>query len=168
MNDFSEIESELRKLRPIGPSAELVSRIEQDLAAPAPAQSEEDKIVRPDRFRMNWISVGVGLAAAAILLLLVRVNFQTGTQPQNRIASTPVPGSAAPMASAQFIPAGATHVVYNTRDEGLHYPTGATEPVRRLRSRTRETLQWRNPETGASLRISYPTEQVDLIPVSGQ
>jgi hypothetical protein len=37
-----------------------------------------------------------------------------------------------------------------------------------VRSRTRETLRWRNPNTGASLRVSYPAEEVSLIPVSGQ
>jgi hypothetical protein len=29
-------------------------------------------------------------------------------------------------------------------------------------------LQWNNPQTGASLRVSYPSEEVTLIPVSGQ
>ena len=30
---------------------------------------------------------------------------------------------------------------------------------------TRETLQWKNPATGASLQVSYPSEHVELIPV---
>ena len=59
-------------------------------------------------------------------------------------------------------------VVYNTRDEGLHFPAGYDEPMRRVRYQKRETLQWRNPTTGASLRISYPSEQVSLVPVTGQ
>jgi hypothetical protein len=54
------------------------------------------------------------------------------------------------------------------RDEGLHYSEGSDEPMRRVRSRLRETSQWRNPATGASLLVSYPSEQVELIPVSGQ
>jgi hypothetical protein len=29
-------------------------------------------------------------------------------------------------------------------------------------------MQWRNPQTGASLRVSYPAEQVVLTPVSFQ
>jgi hypothetical protein len=66
------------------------------------------------------------------------------------------------------VPDGLTRVVYNTRDEGLLFPTEAKQPVRRVRSRTRETLKWRDPGTGASLRVTYPTEEVDLIPVSGQ
>ena len=67
-----------------------------------------------------------------------------------------------------MIPSGLTEVVYHTRDEGLHYPDGATQPVRRMRYHTRETLRWQNPQTGASLRVSYPSEEVVLLPVSGQ
>jgi hypothetical protein len=70
--------------------------------------------------------------------------------------------------NAQFVPAGLTQVVYHTRDEGVHFPTNSQQPMRRVRSRTRETLRWRNPQTGASLRISYPSEQVSLVPVNGQ
>jgi hypothetical protein len=66
------------------------------------------------------------------------------------------------------MPAGLTQVVYRTHDEGLRFPSGSTQPMRRVRSHSRETLQWRNPKTGATLRISYPTEQVSLSPVSGQ
>jgi hypothetical protein len=40
--------------------------------------------------------------------------------------------------------------------------------VRRLRSKKRETMQWNNPTTGASLRVSYPTEEVTLVPASGE
>jgi hypothetical protein len=59
-------------------------------------------------------------------------------------------------------------VVYNTQDEGLIFPSGSSEPVRRVRSRSRETWQWRNPDTGASLSVSYPSEEVQLIRVAGQ
>ena len=59
-------------------------------------------------------------------------------------------------------------MVYSRQDEGLHFPDGANEPVRRVRAQKRETLQWNNPSTRTSLRISYPSEEVTLIPVSGQ
>jgi len=70
--------------------------------------------------------------------------------------------------SNEFIPAGATQVVYNTRDEGLHFAYGSEEPMRRVRYQTHETLQWHNAATGASLRVSYPSEEILLIPISGQ
>ena len=51
---------------------------------------------------------------------------------------------------------------------GLHFTDGADQPMRRLRTHKRETVQWKNPQTGASLRVSYPTEEVTLVPISGQ
>src|SRR6266542_2158905 len=68
----------------------------------------------------------------------------------------------------QFISAGAAPVVYNSRDEGLQFADSSRQPLRRLRYQTQQTWQWRNPSTGASLRVSYPSEEVVLIPVSGQ
>jgi hypothetical protein len=70
--------------------------------------------------------------------------------------------------NAQFVPAGLTQVVYHTRDEGLHFAGNSNQPMRRVRSQSRDTLQWRNPQTGATLRISYPQEEVSLTPISGQ
>jgi len=165
MNDFSEIENELQKLRPSQPSPELFQRIEKaisDLAV-------EEKVVRPDRFRMNWLSLGLGLAAAAAILIFLRVDFHQASEKQKSVATALPAATPAPaLASAGFIPAGATQVVYHTQDEGLQFPNGSEQPMRRVRSRTQETLQWRNPATGASLRVSYPSEQVKWIPVSGQ
>ena len=59
-----------------------------------------------------------------------------------------------------------TRVVYHTADDGLVYPADFNEPARRLRSSSRETLAFRDPISGASLRVSYPTEEVELVPVS--
>ncbi len=167
MNDFSDIENELKKLRPAAPSADLVSRIEVALAQPEPATPSAGVLPKPSRFRINWYSVGLGLAAAATFVILTRANVD---QPQPRTKSqatnaTPVPSTS--FADA-FVPADTTRVVYETRDEGLHYVNNDSAPVRRLRSRARETMQWQNPKTGASLQVSYPAEEVTLVPVSGQ
>ena len=115
---------------------------------------------------MSWLSLGLGLAAAAVFLIFARVGMDRPSKRTPIAKNTPAPRST--IATAQFIPAGATQVVYNTRDEGLHFPAGYDEPMRRVRYQKRETLQWRNPNTGASLRVSYPSEEVVLIPVSGQ
>ena len=165
-DDFSELEDQLKSMRPVPASEELFANIEQELVD---LSSEKDpKIVRPDRFRINWLAVGAGLAAAAVIVIFARVNFRTPAQTQNVASVSPAPAVGSTITPAQFIPAGATQVVYHTRDEGLLFPRGSEEPVRRVRSRMRETLQWQNPATGASLRVSYPSEQVELIPVSGQ
>ncbi len=69
MSDFSDLENELKKLRPARPSPVLFARIEE-----AMVNSESAKIIRPDRFRVNYAALGFGLAAAAVLLLLAKVN----------------------------------------------------------------------------------------------
>ena len=102
--------------------------------------------------------------------MLARVHDEQPTKSEARVAtakSTPNESHTLP-AGARMIPAGLTEVVYHTRDEGLHFQDGATAPVRRMRYHTRETLRWQNPQTGASLRVTYPSEEVVLLPVSGQ
>ena len=186
MNDFDEIENELKKLRPAQPSPVLFERIEQGLddCRPSVSDGSSQKIVAWRRFARlraprrptarlaempyNWL--GLGLAAAAVLILFVRINMDRRQTRPERIAQT-TPGPANETGStfkSQFVPTGLTQVVYHTRDEGLQFPNGYTEPVRRVRYQTHETMQWRNPTTGASLRVSYPSEEVVLIPVSGQ
>jgi len=182
MNDFSELENELKKLRPAQPSGELVARIDSALADnPLPLSHRERqvrvthstsedtaKVIHPARFKVSWLSLGIGLAAAAVFLIFARVGMDRPAKRTPIAQNTPAPETRSTIATAQFIPAGATQVVYNTRDEGLHFPAGYDEPMRRVRYQKRETLQWRNPNTGASLRVSYPSEEVVLIPVSGQ
>lgn len=168
MSDFSELEAELKQLRPATISPELVTRIEHALAEASAATPTAGILPRP-KTRVNWFALGLGVAGAAAFLLLAGVDTNQPAAKQPTVAAlAPAPAASATQPATGFIPDGLTRVVYNTRDEGLVYPTNATEPVRRVRSRSRETLQWKDPGTGASLRVSYPTEEVELIPVSGQ
>ena len=165
MNDFSELETQLRKLRPAQPSADLVERIERALAAPETATA--GVLSRARRFHSNWFSIGLGLAAATALVVFAVIQLNRPAAKKSTVASiTPAPSLS--LSNPQFVPAGLTQVVYHTRDEGVHFPTNSEQPMRRVRSHSQETLQWRNPKTGATLRISYPKEQVSLLPVSGQ
>jgi len=166
MNDFSEFEDQLRKLRPVQPSADLVTRIERALTD-AEAVPTAAVLPRERRFHFSWLSAGLGLAAATALVMFAFVRFQQPNLTNQKVAkNSPAPITANSM--DQLVPAGLTQVVYHTRDEGLQYPNNSAEPVRRVRSRTRDTLKWRNPKTGATLRISYPREEVSLTPISGQ
>lgn len=168
MNEFSELEAELKQLRPAAPSPQLESRIAQALAE-APAATRTAGVLPRPQVRVNWWALGFGVAAAAAFLMLARVDVdKVSQQPQRLAATTPAPSVTGSQTSAGLVPDGLTRVVYNTRDEGLVYPEQTAAPVRRVRSRSRETLQWKDASTGASLRVSYPTEEVELIPVSGQ
>ena len=171
MSDFSELEAELKKLRPRLASPGLVARIEISLAEEAAGRGTATAGVLPKqqkRFRMNWIGLGLGLAAAATFLLLARVNVDRPSKSPGLALLTPAPVAPAAKVDEGFVPAALTQVVYDRKDEGLHYAEGQDEPMRRVRSRKRETVQWNNPQTGATLRVSYPKEEVTLIPVVGQ
>jgi hypothetical protein len=182
MNDFSELENDLKALRPARPSPVVFERIEEamgDCRAGAPPARQPQKL---SGLPYNWLSLGGALAAAAILLLLVRINTDQTRNEHKEIAQVPPASETSPgppafsgrsgvdgsIASSKFVPAGATQIVYNTHDEGLQFADSSKQPLRRLRCQTQQTWQWRNPSTGASLRVSYPSEEVVLIPVSGQ
>ena len=176
MNDFSELEGELKKLRPARASAELISRIERALAD---AGQSADNIIRPQSrpsasdFRISWIGLGLGLAAAATFLILARVDLRPGDKTKaepagNTLASATPTLEQKAAALPNYQPTGLTQVVYGRHDEGLVFPRGATGPARRVWTTKRETLRWRDRETGAQLAVSYPAEEVTLIPVSGQ
>jgi hypothetical protein len=164
MNDFSELEAELKQLRPATPSADLLTRVERALQDVANV-STAGVLPRRRRTNFNWFTLGFGLATATAFFLLMRVNVNHPA-PSNtqRTAAARTPQAIAPVPG--LLPDGMTRVVYNTSDDGLVYPANFTEPARRLRSRSRETLQWKDPSNGASLRVSYPTEEVELVPVS--
>lgn len=169
MNDFSELEAELKKLRPRPSSPDLAARIEAGLAEVAGRGTATAGVLPKRRsFRPNWFALGFGLAAAAIFLLLARVNVDQPSKSTGLALLTPAPIAPAAKLDNAFIPAALTQVVYDRKDEGLHYTEGQEEPMRRVRSRKRETVQWKNPQTGATLRVSYPKEEVTLIPVVGQ
>jgi hypothetical protein len=184
MNDFSDLENDLRALRPERPSPVLFERIEEAMAEDCGASAAADAEWSWRRFTETPYRFGIGLAAAAaaVVLLIARINTDQ-TQNEGKEIAQVSPASETKqvlpsfsgrsgvngsMSSNKFIPAGATQMVYNTRDEGLQFADGSKQPLRRLRYQTQQTWQWRNPSTGASLRVSYPSEEVVLIPVSGQ
>ena len=179
MSDFSELEKELGKLRPAQPSPVLFERVGEALKDSRAGTKERRSLVH----RLGgletahpWWSLGFGLAAAAILILFAVVALERRHEQQQAVAqSSRTPeGRSIPLGTerstspSKFVPAGGTNVVYNARDEGLHFADGSERPVRRVRYHTQQTWRWRNLETGASLRVSYPSEEIVLIPVSGQ
>ncbi len=167
MNDFSELESRLQKLRPIQPSAGLVSRLERAMTETSAATPTAGVTSRRRQFNWNWLSLGLGLAAATAVLIFARINVERPASSKNIVRSGSTNG-AVPIRSAEFVPADFTRVVYHTRDEGLRFPSGSNQPMRRTRTQSRETLEWRNPRTGASLRVTYPSDEVSLLPIPAQ
>jgi len=177
MNDFSELEKELRKLRPAQPSPVLFERVGEALNDSRAGVEERRSVARRWgglEAAHPWWSLGLGLATAAVLALFAVVMMDHRQERQQTIAQASSASDTRPVplgterSRSKFVPAGGTNLVYNARDEGLHFSDGSERPVRRVRYHTQQTWRWRNPETGASLRVSYPSEEIVLIPVSGQ
>jgi hypothetical protein len=166
MNDFSELETELKKLQPAPVSDQLRARIESALAQPD-ATPTAGFLPRRSRRGGLWWSLGLGLTTASALVLVWLAFFAEPPLPPTGLTQdTTTP--AGPLKSG-LQPSALTRVVYRQRDEGLFFsPNQSERLLRRVRYDTRETMQWRNPQTGASLRVSYPAEQVVLTPVSFQ
>ena len=169
MNDFSELEAELKRLRPVQVSDALFQRIERALL-----QAEEMPtagIIPQRKSRAGtWWSLGLGLTAATVLILLGLGFFAPPQQSTGPTVAQESPATSTPTSLTSGLqPSALTQTVYRRRDEGLVFsPNQSERLLRRVRYDTRETMQWRNPQTGASLRVSYPAEQVVLTPVSFQ
>src|SRR5580765_4641887 len=129
MNDFSELEAELKKLRPRPTSPDLSARIEVSLAEEVAGRGVATAGVLPKqrRFRPNWFALGLGLAAAATFLVLARVNVDRPSKSTGLALLTPAPIAPAAKIDDALVPAALTQVVYDRKDEGLHFAEGANE-----------------------------------------
>jgi hypothetical protein len=164
MND-SELEDQLRSLRPAAPSPELGQRIARELAAVNGAPCA-GVIVRPARDAghtwrwlrdLAWACAGAGVALVSATLLSPS---EKAPQP---LASAPVPVERADA----FEPEGTTHELLAARDSDQLLDT-ADGLVREVRYSFRERHAWTNPRTGARMEIEVPREDVHLLPVSLQ
>jgi len=165
MDNFFELEADLKRLRPAPISAVLTLRVENALLQkPGPIVATAGILAPRQPAPASWLPFGLGLAAA-IALFAIALSLSHRASASRTVASSP---SSAAISTEEFQPSSMTRVVYDTRDEGLLFPDSSPQPVRRTHYQTRETMQWRNPGTGASLRVSYPAEEIVLTPVSFQ
>src|SRR5262249_5302117 len=127
MKDFSELETELRKLRPAQPSPVLFERIGEALQDCRAGIKERRFLVRRWgglEAAPSWWSLGFGVAAAAVLILFAVVTMERRHQQRPTVAqSSPAPemsvearGMEQSPVISRFVPAGGTNVVYNARD----------------------------------------------------
>ena len=172
-DDTNDLENDLRRLTLRPPS----QRLEANLAA-ALDRSEPLRAVghwwqqlgfnRP-LAALGWGLCSPALTAAVILLLVTRA---PSPRPATVSPGTAGRGADTSRLSARNVAKTAatpqsTNVLYETRDEGIVLD-GRREPVHRLRYRSADLLQWRNPDTGAQWAVSYPREDVLLVPVQAE
>ena len=170
MNDeFSDLETDLRALRPLAPSLALERGLALELmtdALPTPAEPwwQHLGFHRP-LAAFTWGLATPAAAVCAVLLLHAGGLVAPRTTPAaagDRPAVAQLP--AAP-ASTGYETAVASNVVYQTSDEGIVY-NAEEQPERQVRYRSQETLAWRNPHTGSQVEVSYPREEVVQTPIS--
>jgi hypothetical protein len=138
-DELHELESELKRLRPLAPSPAVATGIGRALAAPR---------------RRYWAWTALPLAAAFAGVILWRDR-----------PALPGPVSAPAGTAATYKPVSAENLLLSQRDEGLVTLSDGTT-ARRYRSSYVDTITWKNPRTQASLRWSVPRTEERVIPVS--
>lgn len=152
-DDYSDIENELRNLRPKAPSRKLRARMEAELGGPRSTLSRWRRI--------HWLVIPAGFAALAFALIIsVHKAPETVSAPQ---IPALVAGTPAPVTS--FKPVSFEKLILESRTEGkLELPDGTV--VRRVRELSEDTYVWRNPKTKARLEWTVPSEEIRIVPVS--
>lgn len=175
--DFSRLENQLRALRPVAPSADLETRLADALREPLPRSRGwwEWLGFHHPMAAFGWgIVVPAAAAAMAITLfhLAVVVPGASDTRRSSardaRLTGNPSSTETRPAAgefASDVQDGNASSVLYETSDEGVVL-TGMQQPAHRVRYRSEDTLQWRNPRTGANIEVSYPREEIVLTPIS--
>jgi hypothetical protein len=153
IDELDELERELKQLRPRRVDAALLGRMAAELEQPA--------IPAWDRWVRWALPAGAGL-----VLGLVAVRFaepavgpgdaRTNARPPAGYAAV---GALPPVAAEKFL--------FEAADDGLLTLADGTA-VRRIRSRSLDTVTWRDPATNASLQWSVPRERIRLLPVVAQ
>ena len=162
-DDFTELENELKQLRPRALPAPLIGRVAKELAE-AP---------RRRGLFAEWRTWFLPAAAAAALAVAVTsipflVSERHGTSLPATVESPAVQAStvaAANTGPARLQPVRATNVLYDAVNEGIVYLDGE-QPARRMRLSYMDTITWENPKGGESLQWTVPREEILFVPVT--
>ena len=161
-DDFTDLEQELKQMRPRALPTPLIGRVAGKIAGPSSRRS----------LLSDWRTWILPAAAAALLAVtvtsipfLVResavVPESAAAQPaaSHATVATPAP------APARLQPVRATNVLYDAVNEGIVYLDEDT-PAQRMRLSYLDTITWENPKGGASLQWTVPREEIYFVPVT--
>ena len=165
----SDLENELRALRPSAPPADLEKAIGVELARLASTTPTAGVIARPRESRLARLLGGLcwamGGAAAAVIATVYLSVIKTAPQTEPvQMASAKRSQSAAPSyfepteSDRELLWAEASDLVYD-EDE---------QPAQVLSYTSIERHVWANPTTGARLEVEVPREDRVLVPISFQ
>ena len=135
MDDFTELETELKQLKPRRTTPGLEHRVAEELKRRSP-----------------WLAAWTALPVAAALVAAL-VLARPGEMLTPRVSDEGI-----------YKPVSAEGVRYQSNDEGMTTLADGT-PARRVRDSYIETITWENPATKASLRWTVPYEEVRVVPI---
>ena len=147
-DELNALEAELSRLRPVGPSAHLLSALERKL----------ERQRSRSAWRICWVALPIAAAVAVVLLPGLRE-----VSPVASSAGTSVSAAALPA----FKPVAAQNLLLGEREEDLLVLSDGS-PARRVRQTYLDRITWENPSTHASLTWTVPREEVSVVPVSYQ
>ena len=149
----NDLEHELRRFQPAPPSEGLQRRLAAVLDHPtrSPAHTWWQRL----GFNGPAAAIGWGLLspAAAAAMAMIFAGQRTASEPLPSPVVLPVTQAA--------------NVLYQTVDEGV-VMNGSQQPVRRVRYRSADQVRWHNPQSGAQWEVSYPREDVLLLPIQAE
>ena len=150
-DDFTDLEEELKRLRPVAPTPQFHARIRSELCrARAPVT-------------VRWAAWTLAAAAIAVALIL----RHHGPSRAPGLVPAHVAIATAPSTHAEFQPVAARNVLIAARDDGLVTLTDGT-PARRYREVYVDSITWKDPRTRASLTWTLPRQEIRVQPISYQ
>ena len=176
-DDFTSLENELRGLEPLAPSQRLDDAIGAAFGEPLISRESKTWWQRLGFNRpvaaLCWGTISPAVTAVMVVAALrFAASAQLPSPPANHSATGTGVATTGPRGGVVYpgvrsgteTPTRSVNVLYQASDEGVVLD-GANEPVRRLRYRSTDLVEWHNPRTGAAWEVSYPREDVVLVPI---
>lgn len=157
-DEFTELENELKGLRPRSLPAPLIGRIATELN-----RAKEKRGVFA-----SWRTWIVPVAASfALAVIVTSIPFLTRDRDDATPAlqTPPAQATVAAPAPSRMRPVHATNVLYDAVNEGIVHLDDQTR-ARRMRLSYLDTITWEDPRGAGSVKWTVPREEIRFIPVS--
>jgi hypothetical protein len=166
--DFTDLEQELKQLRPRSLPSAMVGRVagELDAAPEAPPRG----VLAQWRTWILPVVVAAVLAVTVTLIPFITRDRSAGAEKEqaNVVTShgSDVPKVAASVDTSEKLrPVRATNVLYDAVNEGV-VRLADDSLAQRMRLNYLDTITWENPRSGAQFQRTVPREEILFIPVT--
>jgi len=173
--ELRKIEDTLRQWRPSAPPKHVAGKIAQDLEGVLPKESGGSGS-QSNRGSVPFLLWAGPLLAAACLVLGFMLLWRPGplerpgnagkslseAGPENGLLVGGTPPDAP--ANPDYKPVKAENVLKSVSADGIVMGRD-NQPMRRFRYEFIDTITWKNAQDGSSIRMSYPREEIVLVPV---